>query len=468
MTELYYRTARELRELMVSGQVSAAEVLQAHLDRIDQVNPGINAIITRSDEVAREAARRADEAVRRGENLGPLHGLPMAHKDLADTAGIRTTYGSTLFANHVPDTDELIVARMKAAGAVTVGKTNVPEFGAGIHSTNEVFGPTRNPYNRALAAGGSSGGAAAALAAGMVPLADGSDDGGSLRNPATYCNIVGFRPSIGRVAVWPSSDPFWPLAVEGPMARNVSDLALLLSVLAEPSDRAPWSATGAGFPDPVLEQDFSGITVAYSPTLQGQLRVDPRVVAAMQPARAALADITGGVVETAPDMSGVDQAYLTLRSFNRVFGFGELQQAHPEAFGPRMTETIEYGRTRTVDDLIRAHRDRAAAFERIRSFLDENNFLVTTVTQVLPHPVEQLWAPEIDGEPTTSYLDSMQSTYWFTLAGVPALSLPAGFTESGLPVGVQIIGRPGDDLGVLRLAAAIERVLPTGDRRPEL
>ena len=466
--ELIYRTARELRDLMVGKQVSAREVLQAHLDRIDEVNPAINAIVTRSDEIAHQAADRADAAVLRGEDLGPLHGLPMAHKDLADTAGIRTTYGSTLYADHVPAADALIVARMKAAGAVTVGKTNVPEFGAGIHSTNEVFGPTRNPYDPARAAGGSSGGAAAALAAGMVPLADGSDDGGSLRNPATFCNIVGFRPSVGLVGVWPNSDPFWPLAVEGPMARNVSDLALLLSVLAQPDPRSPYTAHSAGFADVPLERDFSQLSVAWSPTLAGQLRVDAAVLAAMAPARAAVESVTAGVVQDAPDVSGVDQAYRTLRSFNRVYGFGDLQAEHPEAFGARMTETIAYGRTRTADDLLAAHRDRAAFHGRLLDFLAEHHYLITTVTQVLPQPVEDLWATEVDGEPATSYLDSMRSTYWFTLAGVPALSLPAGFSESGLPVGVQIIGRPGDDLGVLQLAAALEKVLPAGQRRPSL
>jgi len=465
---LIERTARDLRELMVTKQVSAREVLQAHLDRIDAVNPIVNAIVTRSDEIARRAADRADAAVLRGENLGPLHGLPMAHKDLADTAGIRTTYGSTLYAEHVPTVDALIVQRMKAAGAVTVGKTNVPEFGAGIHSTNEVFGPTRNPYDPTRAAGGSSGGAAAALAARMVPLADGSDDGGSLRNPGTFCNVVGLRPSVGLVGSWPNADPFWALAVEGPMARTVSDLTLLLSVLGQPDPRCPFSAHSAGFADVPLERDFSELTVAWSPTLDGQLRVDAAVVAAMTPARAALESVTAGVAEAAPDMTGVDAAYRTLRSFNRLFGFGEQQARHPEAFGPRMTETIAYGRTRTADDILSAHRDRAAFHSRLMSFLAEHHYLITTVTQVLPQPVEDLWATQVDGEPTSSYLDSMRSTYWFTLAGVPALSLPAGFSESGLPVGVQVIGRPGDDLGVLQLAAALEGVMPAGQRQPSL
>ncbi len=466
--ELHWMSARELRAMMLAKQVSAVEVLQAHLDRIDRINPMVNAIVTRSDDRARQAAERADAAVRRGENLGPLHGIPMAHKDLADTAGIRTTYGSVLYADHVPAADALIVRRMIGAGAVTVGKTNVPEFGAGIHSTNEVFGSTRNPYNPALTAGGSSGGAAAALATGLIPLADGSDCGGSLRNPASFCNVVGLRPSLGRVASWPTSDPFWPLAVEGPMARTVGDVALLLSVLGQPDAGSPLTANAAGFADVPLERDFSGTSVAFSPDLGGQLAVDPGVVAAMQPARRALERITAGVVEAAPEMTGADDAYRVLRGFNRVLGYGELQAAHPEAFGPRMTETISFGRTLALDDLVRAHRARAAVFDRIRGFLAEHHYLVTVVTQVLPWPVEQLWATQIDGQATNSYLDSMRSTYWFTLTGLPAISVPAGFTDDGLPVGVQIVGPPGDDLGVLQLAAAVEGSLATGTRRPEI
>lgn len=464
--DLCRRPAYELRDLMAAGEVSAREVLEAHLARIDRLNPALNAIVTRVDDRAREQAQRADEALARGETPGPLHGLPIAHKDLADTAGIRTTGGSPLYADRVPEHDALIVARMKAAGCVTVGKTNVPELGAGIQTTNDVFGPTRNPYDPALTCGGSSGGAAVALATGMVPLADGSDCGGSLRNPASFCNVVGFRPSLGRVPTWPNADPFWPLATEGPMGRTVADVHLLLTVLAPADARSPLATGELGCLAGSLERDFTGVPVAYSDDLGGQLAVDRSVRDAMRPARAALARITGAVADAAPDMDGADTAYRTLRGFNRVYLYDELQRAHPEAFGPRMTWTIAYGRELTTADLLEAHRARAAVFDRVRVFLDTHQYLVTVVTQVPPWSVERLYPDDVDGVPCANYLDCMRSTYWWTLTGLPAASVPAGFTEAGLPVGVQVIGRAGDDMGVLQLARALERDLDAGARRP--
>lgn len=465
--ELHWKSAVELRDLMVGREIKAEEVLEAHLAQVDRLNPRLNAIVTRTDDHARALAKRADEAIAKGHQLGSLHGLPIAHKDLADTAGIRTTYGSTLFADHVPTANALIVERMLAQGCVTIGKTNVPEFGAGIQSTNDVFGSTRNPYNPDLTCGGSSGGAAVALAAGMVPLADGSDCGGSLRNPATFCNVVGFRPSIGRVPAWPNADPFWLLPTEGPMARTVADVVLLMSVLAGPDSRSP-IATGQGEWDRPLGRDFSTTDIAYSPDLGGQLLVDPEVRQAMLPAREALDRLCGSVTDAAPLMSGVDEAYRTLRGFNRVYLYDELQREHPDQFGPRMTWTLEYGRRLGIEDLYLANRNRAQAFERVTRFLDQHQYLVTTVTQVLPWPVEQLWASSVEGVPCENYLDSMRSTYWWTLLGLPAISVPAGFTPEGLPVGVQIIGRAGDDFGVLQLAHALEGVLQAGRVHPPL
>ncbi|WP_330318620.1 amidase family protein [Streptomyces platensis] len=468
MTEndLLWLPARELVELQRRREVSAREILDAHLAQIDAVNPKVNAIITLAEDRARELAARADAAAARGELLGPLHGLPVAHKDLAPTKGIRTTYGSPLYADHVPDHDALVVEQLVHAGAVTVGKTNVPEFGAGIQSTNELFGPTRNPYDLSLTAGGSSGGAAAAVATGMVALADGGDTGGSLRNPATFCNVVGLRPSVGSVPMWPAKDPFAPLSIQGPIGRTVDDVALQMAVLTRADPRSPW---GLGDPSRFhagLEEDFSDVPVAWSPDLGGQLAVDDAVRTAMDPVGEALARISRRVGVAAPDMSGADEAFRTLRGWYRALNYGDRYAANPEVFGIRVRQDIENGLATTSAGLMRAHKLRGLLFQRFVEFTREYRYLVTVTTQVLPWSAEQLWPERIGHTRSENYLDCMRSMYWFTVLGVPALSVPAGFTADGLPVGVQIVGRSGDDLGVLRLARQIERMLGAGQRRP--
>ena len=278
MSELVWMTAVELADQMRRGEVSAVEVLTAHLEQIEAVNPALNAIVTYLPEMALDLARKADERKARGEELGLLHGLPIAHKDLFETKGIRTTSGSTVFADHVPEIDDLIIARLKDAGCITLGKTNVPEFGAGSHSFNPVFGATHNPYDHSKTCGGSSGGAAVALAAGMIPIADGSDMGGSLRNPASFCNVVGFRPSPGRVPRYPKANAWSTLAVDGPMGRTVQDVALMLSAIAGYDARSPIAIQQPGsLFERALERDFKGVRIAWSPDL-GELPVDPKVV----------------------------------------------------------------------------------------------------------------------------------------------------------------------------------------------
>ncbi len=267
MTELWQRSATDLQRLLAGGQVSAREVLEAHVARIHEVNPTVNAIVTLSLERAFDDAARADEAQAAGEPLGLLHGLPIAHKDLAETAGIRTTMGSPVFADHVPERDELLIQRLRAAGCVTVGKTNTPEFGAGSHTYNPVFGATGNPHDPSRSAGGSSGGAAAALASGMVPLADGSDLGGSLRNPASFCGIIGLRPTPGTVPSWPSGDPWDPLPTEGPMGRTAADVALFLEAMVGPHPEVPFR--GAVGPFGPLDRSLAGLRVAWSPDAGG-------------------------------------------------------------------------------------------------------------------------------------------------------------------------------------------------------
>ena len=442
--------------------------MTAHLARIEAVNPALNAIVTFLPERGLEDAKRADEAIARGDTLGPLHGLPIAHKDLHLTKGIRTTQGSKLFAEHVPDRDDLIVERMRDAGAICIGKTNVPEFGAGSQTYNEVFGETRNPWDPSRTCGGSSGGAAVALATGMIPIADGSDMGGSLRNPASFCNVVGMRPSPGRVPSWPAQLAWSGLPVQGPMARSVADAALLLSVLAGPDDRSPISIAedGARFAAP-LERSFAGVRVAWSRDLGG-LPVDPRVTAALAHAPAVLRDL-GCVVETAePDLAEADEVFQVLRAQSFAAGFASAPDEALDVVKDSVRWNVEKGRALTGPEISAAETKRGVLYHRMREFMGEHEFLLLPVSQVPPFPVEERWVREIDGHPMETYIDWMKSCYFITVTGHPAISVPCGFTDDGLPVGLQIVGRHHDDRGLLQLAFAFEQATGTGERRPSL
>ncbi|MFI7418273.1 amidase [Nonomuraea sp. NPDC049684] len=454
MSELHYLTATEMARLIRAGQVSAVELLQAHLDRIEQVNPRVNAIVTLVAERALEAARAADAA----EPEGPLHGVPVAHKDLVDTAGIRTTYGSPLFARNVPDKDDLIVRRLRAAGAITIGKTNTPEFGTGSHTVNEVFGATRNPYDLARSAGGSSGGAAAALATGMVPLADGSDMGGSLRNPASFCNVVGLRPTPGRVPDPSDTAAWYTLAVPGPMARTVEDLTLMLGAVAGFDARSPYAIKETFAPEP--EQGVRGMRVAWSPDLGG-LPVDPRTAAVTATAPAVFEALGAHVEQVALDLSDAEDAFRIYRAWYYALSFGDLT-----GLGPNTSWNVERGRTVTGADLARAERLRSGLYQRMAGFFDTYDVLIAPVSQVPPFPVEQPHVSEINGERLPDYLAWMRSAYWISVLHAPAASVPAGFTPEGLPVGVQIVGRPFADARVLRVARAFEQATGHGLRRP--
>jgi amidase len=466
-TELCFKTAQELVMLMTRRDVSAREVLDAHLTQIERVNPSLNAIVTLAPERAFELAARADAAIARGVPLGPLHGLPVAHKDLAETKGIRTTYGSPITARFVPDFDALHVERMVGAGAVTLGKTNVPEWGTGSQTYNRVFGPTRNPYDPSKTCGGSSGGAAAALAARMIPIADGSDLGGSLRNPASFCNVVGLRPSLGRVPRWPAAMPQFTLPVVGPMARTVADAALQMQVLSPPDPRSPMAAPGHDrFGEP-LGRDFRGTVVAWSDDLGG-LPVDPRVSGAMGAGRQVLADLGCEVRERDPDLAGAEQAFSTFRTWYYAAAHGEDLRDHPDEVGEHAAWEIEQGRRLTGADVARAEVLRGEVYERMLAFLTEHEFLVTLVSQVPPFPVEQAYPAEIAGSPVERYRDWMRSCSWLSVTQMPAVSVPFGFTDEGLPVGLQVVGRPAGDFSVLQLAQAIETAVGAWRRAPEL
>ena len=455
------RNAIDLAGMLRRREVSAREVISAHIERIEAFDPAINAVVTRTFDSALAAAWAADAAMARGEPPGLLHGLPVAHKDLFDTAGVRTTYGSPLFAGHVPDRDALVVARMAQAGAISLGKTNTPEFGAGSHTVNPVFGATRNPYHLGRSAGGSSGGAAAALAARLICLADGSDLGGSLRNPASFCNVVGLRPAPGRVPGWPLSDVADQLGVSGPMARTVADTALLLAVLAGPDPRVPLALDQPppAVTDPaqiraLLGRDLRGIRVAWSPDLG--LPVEPEVLEVLAPARQVLAGLTGAVTDAVPDLSGADEAFRTFRAFRFATFHGQLLHEHPDLVGTNVRWNIERGLDLTVADLSRATMLRAALAERVSEFFAGVDVLACPVSQVAPFDVTLDWVHEINGRPQQTYLDWMASAYLISMTGLPAISVPAGFTPGGLPVGLQLVGKRRGEWDLLAVAHAFE------------
>ena len=467
--DLCFRPATELAAMLRDGEVSARELLDAHLDRIERLNPGVNAIVTLDAEGARTAADAADAALAAGQDVGPLHGLPVAHKDTHATGGMRTTWGSPLHADTVPLRDELVVARLKAAGAIRVGKTNVPEFAAGSHTFNPLFGVTHNPYRHGLSAGGSSGGAAAALAAGFVPLADGSDMGGSLRNPAAFCNVVGLRPTPGRVPSWPASMAWSQLSVQGPMGRTVADVALQLSVLAGPDPRVPIALSDdpTGFAAP-LPSSAAGLRVAWAPDLGGRVTVDPVITSVLAESVGVFESLGASVEEACPNLSGADEVFGTLRAWLFEATYGEISRRSPEKVKESIRWNAEMGAKLSGPDLARAEQLHTKLYERVVAFFERYDVLVAPTTQVLPFPVELEYPTEIAGVHQDNYLEWMRSCTVISATGCPALSVPGGFTHDGLPVGLQLIGAPRADRKVLEVGHAFEQATAFGARRPPL
>jgi amidase len=467
-SELCFLTATELVQRIQNRDLSVVEVMEAHLAQIERINPQVNAIVTLLPEQALTQARAADETLARGETVGRLFGLPMAHKDLALTKGIRTTFGSPIFRDFVPDQDSLIVERLKRAGIITIGKTNTPEFGAGSQTYNPVFGATLNPYDTTKTCGGSSGGAAVALACGMLPLADGSDLGGSLRNPASFCNVIGLRPSPGRVPRWPALAAWSPFSVDGPMARTVQDVALMLSAIAGPDPRSPIALNepGSSFARP-LERDFKGVRVAWSRNL-GELPVDPRVTAVIEVQRSTFEALGGIVEETEPDFRDADEVFKTWRAWSFELTYADLLPDHREQIKETVIWNIEAGQKLSGPQLGRAEVKRTALYHRLREFMATYEFLILPVSQVPPFDVAQPYATEINGVVLETYIDWMKSCYYISVTGHPAISIPCGFTPEGLPVGVQLVGRHQDDWGVLQLAHAFEQATHFWQQRPPL
>jgi amidase len=465
MTSLPELAGHELARKIREREVSAVEVMTEHLDRIERTNPNVNAIPTLRprDELLAEA-RRADEALARGDAVGPLHGIPHAVKDTALTKGLRTTLGSRIFSDLVPEKDAFFVERLRAAGAIVIGKTNVPEFGAGSQTFNEVFGPTRNPYDPAKTPGGSSGGAAAALACGMVPFADGSDLGGSLRNPGSFTNVVGFRPTPGRVA----EDAMLAggMAVIGALGRNVTDVAYLLSVIAGPDERDLHSQAlpPSDFLAP-LARSFDGARIAWSDDL-GLFPVEGVVLDVCRSALTTLEELGCMVEQSHPDFRGAEEAFQTLRAQMFVDGFGPMLAQSRHLMKDTVIWNIEQGLALEPGDVAAAEKSRSALVHRVDAFLQRHEFLCLPVSQVPPFSVEVEGVREVAGVPMRTYLDWMMTCAVITLTGLPAVSVPAGFTPDGLPIGLQIVGRRNADFEVLQLAHAFEQATRHGERRP--
>ena len=457
--------ARKLAALLLKRKLSTVEVMRAFIAQIERVNPRVNAIVTFLPELALASAKKLDsksKSVKRG----PLAGLPIAYKDLVATKGIRTTQGSKVYEKAVPAENHAIVDRLSQAGAITLGKTNTPEFGAGSQTFNAVFGATKNPYDLSKTCGGSSGGAGVAVACGMLPFADGSDLAASLRNPGNYCNVVGFRPTPGRVPNFPAANAWDTLSVIGPMARSVSDCAFLLSAMAGPDPRVPTAIDQPGsiFSRP-LKKSFRKTRVAWSRDLGG-LPVDPRVTGVLEKQKGIFRKL-GCIVEDAePDFSGATEAFETLRAVGFATKLGPVMRDHRNKLKGTVIWNVEQGLKLSGEQIARAEALRSALFHRMRTFLEKYEFLVCPVNQLPPFPVETEWPREIAGVAMTNYLDWMKSCYYITITSHPAISVPAGFTADKLPVGLQIVGRYRDDFGVLQLAHAFEQATEVWKRRP--
>ena len=461
--DVCYMGAKQLARLLRTRKLSATELVRAFIARVEQVNPKVNAIVTFLPEAALRKAKALD---RSRAPKGSLAGLPIAHKDIVPTKGVRTTFGSPIYRDHVPDHDHVIVERLRDAGAILIGKTNTPEFAVGAQTFNPVFGATRNPYDLSKTSGGSSGGAAAAVACGMLPFADGSDLGSSLRNPGSFCNVVGFRPTPGRVPNWPFPNAWDTLWSVGPIARTVEDAALLLSVMAGPDPRSPTSHAEPGkIFARSLARDFRKVRVAWSRDLGG-LPVDARVTRVLESRRGALESLGCIVEEAEPDLREADEAFQVQRAVGFVEAYGELLKTQRALIKDTLAWNIEEGLKMDATRIAKANVMRTRVFHAMRSFLQRYEFLLLPTVQVPPFAVDQPYVSEINGVKLANYMEWMKSTYFITATSHPAISVPAGFTAEGLPVGLQIVGRYRDDFGVLQLAHAFERATGAWKRRP--
>ncbi|AXH95428.1 amidase [Ornithinimicrobium avium] len=485
MTDLIWLSTRELAALIADGGVSATEAVTAHLARIEEVNPAINAVVTLQPERALAEARAQDEryvvARRSGDPLPRLHGVPMTHKDTHDTAGMRTTLGSPIFADRVPQRDDLVVARLRAAGVISTGKNNVPEFAAGAHTFNPVFGTTVNPYDTSRSVAGSSGGVGAAIAAGIQASGDGSDMGGSLRTPASFNNVVGMRPSNGRVPHTPPGNAWAWLAQKGFMGRTVGDVALLMSVGCGPDPDGPCSVQepGSVFDLPELdpasqrETRLDRLRVGVAPTLGGLMEVEAEVVEAVLASAGVFAGLGADVDDVAPDLREADRVFDVQRAYDFVATWGDLvreETARPD--GGRIKDAVVWntrlGFDLTTEDLVAKDAARGRLWQATRDYFSTHDVLVTATAQALPFDAELEYPQSINGRPMENYLEWMRAVTLISATGCPAISVPGGFSRDGLPIGIQIVAAPGRDVDLLRVAHAFESATRYADRHPDL
>jgi amidase len=470
MRELCFASTTELIRLYRTRKASPLDAMQAILTQVDRVNPQVNAIVTLARDSALAEARAATRAILRRTELPPLFGVPVTIKDLTVTKGLRTTYGSKIYADHVPTEDALVVGRLKAAGAIVLGKTNTPEFGAGANTFNAVFGATRNPWNLALTCGGSSGGSAVALATGMGPIAHGSDLGGSLRIPAAFCGVVGFRTTPGLVPVYPRELAWDQFSVHGPMARTVADTALMLSVMAGPDDRSPisYAVDTQQFVKAVRKPSVKGWRIAWTPDLAGLIPVDKEVASTAEQVARVFRSV-GAVVENAsPDFSGTNNIVLSTRGLMMAALHGDKLAKWRDQMQQGLVWNIEQGLRLTPQEIGRGEKLRTALWHCVRLFFERYDLLVLPTVAVKPFPVEQPYPTEINGQALANYTQWFFLTYAISLTGLPAISVPCGFTRDGLPIGLQIVGRRRQEAAVLAAAAAFERAAPWADKIPPI
>jgi amidase len=466
--DLCFLSAIDLIKGYRAGRFSPLEAMQAVFRRIDEVNPKVNAIVTQARDSALDQARAATRALRKGRALAPLHGIPVAIKDVTPTKGLRTTWGSKVLEHHVPAKDALIVQRLRAAGAIVIGKTNTPEFAAGANTFNDVFGATRNPWNLALSAGGSSGGSAAALATGMSPLAEGSDLGGSLRTPAAFCGVVGFRGSPGLVPMYPSQLAWNSLSVQGPMARTVADIAHMLTVIAGRDDRDAMSydLDTRAFTKAVRQPSIAGWKIAWSRDLNGLLPVDSELADVCERALKVFRTLGASVKPACPDFSDLEDIVMGTRGLSMVALHAEKLKQWRGEMQDGLVWNIEQGLSLTAKDIARAELKRTRLWHQVREFMQDYDLLLLPGTAALPFPVEEPYPPEIAGRRMANYMEWFYLTYAASLVSLPVISVPCGFTKNGLPVGLQIIGRRRQEASILQAASAFEAAAPWHHHRP--
>ena len=467
-----WNNARELCRDLQSGQASAEELMHETYERIDRVNPELNALVALLDkDQALALARQADQVPIA--QRGPLHGLPMAPKDAVQVKGFATSWGFVPWSKTIAEEDDGLASRMRSAGAIFIGRSNMPEFGLGSNTFNSLYGTTRNPYNTDKTCGGSSGGAAVALATGMLPLADGSDMGGSLRNPASFCNVAGFRPSIGRMPYTRGFGWFARLSTTGPMARNVADLALLFSVQAGPDAHDPLTLPESGehFLDAYVPLDsLAGLKIAYAPELDG-VPIDPEVLSVMASAADTFSDLGAEVVSTVPPLKGAMDVFQAQRAAGLSSLGNNLDRTIPdwrEYAKATAIGNIEKGQQMSAHEIFQSEARRSIIYENMVEFFQEHDAIILPAAQVPPFDLSQEWVSEINGQTMPSYIDWMTICCAITVTGFPAISVPGGFTEDGLPIGVQIVGKPRGDLALLRLAHTYEAATNHYQQKPAI